>query len=168
MGSPAGLVLCLSQTSGPHKESGSRKREEKEEEDEKEEQGERVRRRREKRREERRKEEEEKKREEERKEKGEEEEHQISRECLPPQVACAPWRPPSDTPSIIQANRPGAEASMIVPLTFVWTKREKNFVPPAYSLTFYLRISRSKADLVQLRDGSGFGGTVQAPSFTIN
>lgn len=67
MGSPAGPVLCLSQTSGPHKESGSRKREEKEEEDEKEEQGERVRRRREKRREERRKEEEEKKREEERK-----------------------------------------------------------------------------------------------------
>lgn len=57
---------------------------------------------------------------------------------------------------------------MIVPLTFVWTKREKNFVPPAYSLTFYLRISRSKADLVQLRDSSGFGGTVRAPSFTIN
>lgn len=41
---------------------------------------------------------------------------------------------------------------MMVP----WTKRKKNFVPPAYFLTFHLRISRSKEDLVQLRDNSGF------------
>jgi hypothetical protein len=43
---------------------------------------------------------------------------------------------------------------MVAPLT----KRRKGFLLTTYFLAFPVRISRSKADLVQLRDSSGFVG----------